>query len=93
MLGIRGSRAANRKFGKDRPMSDPLKIAVGGINAATARVATSAQKIASASVPNANTDIAAESVSIMLAKNDHAANAAIVKAVKKMNDTLIDVIA
>ncbi|MER2519964.1 MAG: flagellar basal body rod C-terminal domain-containing protein [Bdellovibrionales bacterium] len=74
-------------------MSDPLKVAVGGINAASARVATSAQKIATASVPEANVDIAAESVSIMVAKNEHAANAAVVKAVNKMNNTLLDVIA
>lgn len=74
-------------------MSDPLKIAVGGINAATARVAASAQKIATASVPGSGTDIAAESVSIIVAKHEHAANAAIVKAVKKMDDALLDVIA
>lgn len=74
-------------------MSDPLKVAVGGINAASARVATSAQKIANASNPNSNTDIAAESVNVLVAKVDHAANAAVVKAVKKMNDSLLDVIA
>jgi flagellar basal body rod protein FlgC len=104
-------------------MSSILNIAVSGLNAAAARVATAANNIVNASstnftpqdivsisnsaggvstkavarpttpgTPGNGVDIASELVSTIAAQTDYGANAVIVKAEKKMDQTLLDIL-
>src|SRR4029077_3970962 len=104
-------------------MSSILSIAVSGLNAAAARVATAANNIVNASSPKFTpqgiflisnsaggvstkavahpaapgasgngVDIASELVSTISAQTDYGANAVIVKAEKKMDQTLLDIL-
>ena len=74
-------------------MSDALGTAIIGLNHAGARIANAASNIVNASSTSKNNfdpslDIASNLIAVTVNKTDYAANAAVVKAVKKNNETL-----
>ncbi|MDE1900384.1 MAG: hypothetical protein KGI37_01925 [Alphaproteobacteria bacterium] len=72
-------------------MSSALSIAVGGINASVARATQSATNIVNASSTGNNLD--ANLVSLNTDQTDVAANAAVIRTVKKMDQSLLDILA
>ena len=74
-------------------MSDISKIALAGLNASGARIATIADRIANASTPGVNSDLTSNLVDLAAAKTVYAANAMSVKVAAQTQKRLLDILA
>ena len=70
-------------------MSGILSTAVSGLNRAVSRATQSANTIVNASSTGENLDKGL--VDLNVSKTEYAANAAVIKAAKKMDDALLDI--
>ncbi len=72
---------------------DPIATAAYGMFAATKKFEASAFRVAQMGDPNANVDLAAETVTQVTAKNEFSANVKVMQTAQDMMGDLLDIIA